>query len=399
MATSESDLTATGGISQPLGLLKSLSALRNIRASITVLSAGFMAGLLATWLASLVGSGAGIALIVLLAWLVLLGGINAAGLHLMDQICGVPPRSLINALILGFLCIPKQMAAWIVFLLVVVAVFLVLAILFYVAKIPGIGPVLYVVIYPVAVVVAGATLVGLLVSLWLSLPGFWQGKTLTQTIVEILAIARKRLVEAVLMFLLASLLTLLVAIVIGGVLGVGYWPVLGLAGSIIGPAAVGKLGILSLLAGSATGEEGHAVAVLIGSVLLLVVVYGASALVGLSAACMVYLRLTEGLDTRATERVVAARLEGARRRASEMAERTRQAAERVRQQAQTAAHTTEPPLVRAKEPATEDGGEPAPRLTKCRSCDQPMPVEDVFCISCGAKQERSSKFAGNPIQP
>jgi hypothetical protein len=100
----------------------------------------------------------------------------------MDDARGISPRSTVDALVYGLMCIPKLIALAILLFLVELAVFLVIAILLFICKIPFLGPVLFSVVFPVSVVVAGITVLGLFLCMLLSLPAIWQGATIMRAL-------------------------------------------------------------------------------------------------------------------------------------------------------------------------------------------------------------------------
>ena len=63
-------------------------------------------------------------------------GGNAAGLLHMDHARGISPRSTVDALVYGLACIPKLIVLAIALFLVELAVFLVIALVLLVCKIP-----------------------------------------------------------------------------------------------------------------------------------------------------------------------------------------------------------------------------------------------------------------------
>ena len=128
------------------------------------------------------------------------------GLLHMDHARGISPRSTVDALVYGLMCIPKLIALGILLFLVELAVFLVIAILLFICKIPFLGPVLFAVVFPVSVVVAGITVLGLFLCMLLSLPAIWQGASIMRALSQTLAIARSRIVEAILLLAVVWLL-------------------------------------------------------------------------------------------------------------------------------------------------------------------------------------------------
>jgi len=313
---------ALGSIFQAIG------ALRNRQALLALLGC-LVVGVLVAGLASLLGSFA--AFLGSLLLLVAVGtGVNAAGVLQMDPLRGAPTRTLVDALVFGLLCIPKLILLGLVLFAIELAVFLVLAIVFLLCKIPFLGPLLYIVAFPASVVIAGLTVVGLLLCLVLALPAIWEGLTVTRAIAQTLAIARSRPVETVVLLLAVWLLCAVVGLIVFGILGTGLVPTIGLSASIIG-GFDGMAPIAGVMQGGYAGDfgGGHAIAGLIGFGLLWAI---AATLVGqvyLLGLCIVYLRVTEDLDVGSTEAALQRSFDDAKRRTAELGERARATAARA----------------------------------------------------------------------
>ncbi len=319
-------------------LFGAINGLRNRRALIALMGC-LVGGILVAGLLFRMGSF--FALLGALVWIVAVGtGVNAAGLLHMDHARGISPRSTVDALVYGLMCIPKLIALGILLFLVQLAVFIVIAILLFICKIPFLGPVLFTVVFPVSVVVAGITVLGLFLCMVLSLPAIWQGATIMRALAQTLAIARSRIVEAILLLVFIGLLSFAVAMIVFGVLGAGLLPTLGLAASIVnfggigsmlggmgGGMGMGGLGGLGGMDGG--GGVGHAIAGGIGLGVLWAVAASLVLQVYLLGLCLVYLRVTEGLDLSATEAALRQKLDEARNRANELGEKARTAANRA----------------------------------------------------------------------
>jgi len=390
---------ALGSVFQAIG------ALRNRHALLALLGCLF-AGVLVAGLASLLGS-FGALLGSLLLFIAVGTGINAAGVLLMDQARGAPPRTLVDALVFGLLCIPKLIGLGLVLFAIELVVFIALAVVFVLCKIPFLGPVLYIVAFPASVVIAGLTLFGLFLCLVLALPAIWEGLTVMRAIAQTLAIARSRPVEAIVLLLAVWLLCLVVGLIVFGILGTGLMPTIGLSASIIG--GIDGLGPMAgVMQGGYTGDfrGGHAVAGLIGFGLLWAIaatLVGQVYLLGLS---IVYLRVTEGLDVGATEAALQRSLDDAKRRTTELGERARAAAARTASTASSvstgaspserasAATGTEPPDLPASAPLpaapsaapTTTAGSASPTASiPCPRCAATCSADDLFCGTCGER--------------
>ena len=325
-------------------LFQAVGGLRNRRAIVALLGCLF-AGIIVASLVGMMGASLGFFAVALgmLIWIVALGtGINAAGLLQMDQARGISPRSTVDALVYGLLCIPKLLALALIFFAAVLAVFLAIALLLLLCKIPVLGAVLFVVVFPVSVVAAGVTLFGAAICTLLSAPAVWQGASVTRALAQTLAIARSRLVDAVLLLVFVGILSMAVAFLIFGVLGAGLVPTLGMSWSIVGfgPGDVNPM--MGMMQGGR--GAGHVIAGAIGGLLLWAVAGSLVGQVYLLGLSLVYLRVTEGLDVGATEAALRGGLEEARRRGAELGERARSAAQRDSTPAATTAATAANPV-------------------------------------------------------
>jgi hypothetical protein len=322
-------------------LFGAINGLRNRRALIALMGC-LVGGILVAGLLFRMGSF--FALLGGLVWIVAVGtGVNAAGLLHMDHARGISPRSTVDALVYGLMCIPKLIALAILLFLVELAVFIVIAVLLFICKIPFLGPVLFAVVFPVSVVVAGITVLGLFLCMVLSLPAIWQGATIMRALSQTLAIARSRIVEAILLFVFVWFLSFAVAMIVFGVLAAGLLPTLGLSASIVnfggfgsmlggmgGMGGMGGLGGMGGMGGIEGGSGlGHAIAGGIGLGVLWAIAASLVLQVYLLGLCLVYLRVTEGLDLSATEAALRQKLDEARNRANEFGEKARTAANRA----------------------------------------------------------------------
>jgi len=310
-------------------LFQAVTGLRNRRAIVAMLGCMFVGVIVSGLLMAMTGSlGVFAGLLAMIVWVVAVGtGVNAAGLLQMDDARGISPRSTADALVYGLMCIPKLIVLGLIFLAVEIAVFIVLAVLLFICKIPFLGPLLFVVVFPLSVVVAGVTIVGLFLCLVLSLPAIWQGASITRALAQTFAIVRSRLLEAVLLLLFIGFLCFAVAMIIFGVLGFGLLPTLGMSMSIVGFGGFGMESVMAMSQGGG-GGAGHAIAGAIGGALLWAVAASLIGQVYLLGLSLVYLRVTEGLDLTASEEALRATFDDARRRTAELGEKARQATKR-----------------------------------------------------------------------
>ena len=310
-------------------LFQAVTGLRNRRALVAMLGCMFVGVIVSGLLMAMTGSlGVFAGLLAMVVWVVAIGtGVNAAGLLQMDHARGISPRSTADALVYGLMCIPKLIVLGLVFLAVEIAVFIVIAVLLFICKIPFLGPLLFVVVFPLSVVVAGVTIVGLFLCMVLSLPAIWQGASITRALAQTFAIVRSRLLEAVLLLIFVGFLCFAVAAIIFGVLGFGLLPTLGMSMSIVGFGGFGMESMMAMSQGGG-GGAGHAIAGAIGGALLWAVAASLIGQVYLLGLSLVYLRVTEGLDLTASEAALRATFDDAKRRTAEFGEKARQATQR-----------------------------------------------------------------------
>ena len=398
-----------GGLSTDAfsSMFQAISGLRNRRALLAMLGCLF-AGILVAGLFSFMAARMGFFFAFLGALTLFVAGatgVNAAGLLLMDQAKGVPARSLRDAVMGGLLCIPKFIALGLALLLVSLVVFVAVALVYLVCKIPFLGPILFVLVFPLSVVVLGLTLCGLFQCLFLALPAIWEGSSIKHAIAKALSIVRSRLVESMLLLTVVGFLALGVGFIVFGVLITGLIPSAGMTAGILGGDALGSVfgmvrgfgidqgGYGGELGGSGVG---YVAAAGIGGGLLWALAASLVSLVYLLGLNLVYLRVTEGLDVGATEAAMQAGFDDAKRRAAELSQKAKDAAERARQsaaatQASAAAAATATAATKAAPPAYS----PAPPVnappasaattTPCPQCTAPVGPDDLFCGVCGFK--------------
>ena len=399
--------TPIGGLSPDAfsSMFQAINGLRNRRALIAMVGCLF-AGVLVFGLFSFLASRMGF----FMAFLGGLGlfiasatGVNAAGVLLMDQAKGVPSRDLSDAIVYGLMCIPKFILLGLALFAVSLVVFIAIAIVYFICKIPVLGPILFVLVFPLSVVISGLTLCGLFLCMFLALPAIWEGATITRAIAQALAIARSRLVESMLLMAVVWVLSLVVGFIVFGVLFAGLMPTIGMSASILGGDGMG--GMLGMLRqrgefggfgsdGSVgmggMGGVGYAIAASIGGGLLWALAGSLLSLVNLLGLNLVYLRVTEGLDSGAAEAALKAHLDDAKRQAADLGQRAKDAAERARDHARqssaaAAAPAAPPPASSVHEPPSDATMPAMGRALACPQCLSSVGRDDAFCGVCGHK--------------
>ena len=294
-------------------LLQAVTGLRNRNAIVVLLGCEFVGIVVSGLLLAIAGGPGLLVLLAALVWLLALAtGINAAGLLQMDHARRISSRSLGDALVHGLTCVPKLIVLALMLFAAAIAVFIVLALLLVICKIPFLGPLLFVVVFPLSVIVAGITVIGSLLCGVLSLPAIWQGAGVARALAQTFAIVSSRLVETVLLLVVLGLICFAVGAIVFGVLMAGMMPTLGLSLSIVGFAGIGSEEMLAMAQGYTI--DGHALAGLFGGLLLWAVAGSLVGQVSLLGLSLVYLRVTEGLDLSASEAALRAAFEQAKRR-------------------------------------------------------------------------------------
>lgn len=392
-------------------LLDSIDAIRNWRAVLLLLATLVatalvlgLGGLLATvsWVFFL--------LFALLGYAVLFYGGNAAGMMIMDEAKGYPSRPAMAAVMASLATSHRLILVFLMLGLVYLAGFLVLAIVLFICKIPFLGPVLYAVVFPISVVIAGIAMFALPTVVFpLSAPSIWSGATTMQCISQLLAIARKRLLLVLLLMIAVAFIAGIVGFLIAAILFSGVAvttlasvPILGGSagmGSLMGMA--GGMGPMGGMNGMG-GFGGHAAAAAIGGGILFAVAFTLPGMVYLRGACTVYLRALDGLDLAAEQAVMDEKIAAARARAREVQAQAQATAQQYANRPAAPAPTgpvTAPAPSPAPFLAPVQAAAPAPHATPpvapvppaapvrmtCPSCHGPILPTDAFCGECGHK--------------
>ena len=287
------------------------------------------------FLSSSLGGAAGgglMGLFGLLAMILIAAGMSGAGILLMDKAKNIAPRSMLDAFLAGLWCIPKFLGFYVVMALVLVALAVVGAIGYFLAKIPGIGPLFFFVLHPVLVIVAAAVLTSLLwVGFPLFTPAVWEGRGFKESLTLVIAVSRQRLVPTVLLFLALYVVVSVIGMVVFGALLPGYFFMSGLATSILGVGMTGNglAAITALMNGYGGGSSGLMYAGILATALIFGLAFTLMMQVALMGVNLVYLSATDGLDTADTENALNAGLDEMKRRAREAQEKARLAAEQA----------------------------------------------------------------------
>jgi hypothetical protein len=314
-------------------------------------------------------------------------GVSATGIMLLDRAREMPPRSLSDALMFGFICFVKACVIAVAIGVAAVLVAVAAAVVYFICKIPVLGPVLLFFSHPILVILAGlfAFFTGVFAAL--AAPALWDGDSVTQAMAKSIAILKERAVAAVLYLLVMALVTAVILGIIAGVLLPGYFSMTGLAAAIVGGNMAADLSMLTNLPMAlmylSGGQNGHMTAVMLASVVLAMFAAAAALQVQLMGINLVYLGVSAGVDTAAAERMLREQFDQARAKADEAKQRAVLAAERAKAAAQQARASTP---AAASAPASAPASVPssAPALL-CPSCNAAITPGDGFCGNCGHK--------------
>ena len=385
-----SDAAVTKAGASYLGLMRATEGLRHRRAP-TLLVGAFVLAVLLALLGLATQSGAFILIMWFVAWLCVLVGSNAAGGVLMDAARGVPQRGIGDALYSGAANVGRYFIISLLAGLFFLAYLLALAIILFICKIPGIGPLLYAIVFPVLVVASAVAAIGLAIGMFLAGPAVWEGNSVRAACAKVMAIAAQRLPEVLIGAFLLNLLMLVIIAILWLIVLAGLGIVGGLSAAILGAdishaAASLFSGLGGIAQGLGGGGEGmgYIYAAVFGVTVLAAIACGALLSVMIMGVNLIYLQASEGLDTAAVDAALTQRLEQAKQMAGDVQERVIQRAQEVQERARRAAATqpdaaTPIPPAPQVPAATPESGIAA----KCPQCGAPVITDDPFCGGCG----------------
>lgn len=325
-------------------LLSSIDAAKNTRA-LFLLMATFAAGVLVFAMGFALARFSWFLLFTfgLLAYGVLFYGSNAVGVMLMDEAEGLPSRSIGAAIAASLFSAHRLLLLMLLLALVYAVGFMALALVLFICKVPGIGPVLYAVVFPLSALVTGIAYFAVpMVVLPLSAPAIWKGAGVMEALSHLMGIVRTRLLTVALQMFGVAFLAGVVAFIVFGILLTGSLttgamsvPLLGVGGDVMGLFTNMMGGLFGGYGGGRMGggASGYLVAAGVGGGLLFAAGMTLPGLVYLKGACIVYLQAIDGVDLVAERARVQEMMEQAKRKMEEAKEKARQ----VQQQAEETA--------------------------------------------------------------
>lgn len=291
-------------------------------------------------------------------------GINAAGILLSDDVWGRKQRTIMDSVLASAFTCHRLLAVFFVEFLLFLGFLLVLTLLLFLCKIPGIGPLLFAIVLPVGALATGLVIFSLIwIAIPLASPAVWSGSSIKHTLLMLQAVARKRLLKAVIMILLLSLLCAFAVSFVWFILAVGTGTVFSLSAGVLGVSNGGLNEIMNSFRGG--GVSGYAYATGFGAAILVLVGANPGFLIALKGTSIIYREVTVGLSLEEDEKALNRRMDEIKVRAEQM-----------RQQANVAARSAV---------STQTAATAGAVVMTCTACATPITPDDVFCGGCGHK--------------
>lgn len=359
-------------LSGSASVLSAIDAVRNLRAATVLVGSFVLCGAfmgLGTVLSMRIHPLLGLVL-ALVAAAIVFYGTGAAGIMVMDEARGGTSRPIAAAVLTSLGTSHRLLLALLLFGLLYLAGLMAIAVLLLVCKVPGLGPLLFAVVFPLSVVVCGvAGFAFFAVVMPLLGPSIWGGATTMQAISQLAAIARQRIVSVVISMLVVMMLAWLVFAIVGGIMMTGTMVAGSMSAGILNTGGFGLASLMGGMGGFGDGA-GYVGAGAIGGGLVWAIALVLPGLVSIRGCCQVYLSQVAQVDSAAMEQQLRASLDDARRKAEDI---------RARGEAMAAASARPPaqPAFAVAAPAIAPAG--------CPACGSAVTDADLFCGSCGHK--------------
>jgi hypothetical protein len=375
-------------------LLRAPEALKNWKALAILAGTLLIAGLIAMlggYIASKLYNSFNMAMIVggiffLLSGLVAVSGVSGAGILLMDQARSIELRSILDAFIAGAMSVLKFVLIFILDGLALLLFTILCGLLLLVCKIPGIGPVLYTVVFPLMILGSGLVFAALFfVVIPMTLPAIWEDNSVKGVYARRWALFENRMVQIVLGLIVLMFIVALVAGIVDTVFFSGFFFTTGLSLQILNiDIGVHAGNIFSNLMNFAQdGGNGYITAATLGGGLLFISAMAIPGLVYIMGINLIYLGAMEGLDLAAAEQRISQAMEDVKRRAEETKARAAAASHRAREAAAQRAHPQ--PAMASPTIAQPQAAVPATAKMVCPRCGVAITADEMFCVECGMK--------------
>jgi hypothetical protein len=295
---------------------------------------------------------------------IFLTGLSATGILLMDQAKGNEIRTVSSAFFAGLITLPSIIGSILLFGLILVATYILLAVALFICKIPVLGPVLYVFVFPVSVVLLGGLFFSYVnVFAPLSMPAIWDGNGVMQVVAKLFALARTNLLPVIIFQILLLLIVGLISAVTFGTLVYGVLMVSPLSMMVLPSGGVDQLSgaLFGMMIGAGASEgAGYMLAAGIGGAILFMTASAVPMLTLLMGNCIIYLNFVREQDTEQFEATV-------RSKVNEFKDKAAEARSQLAQQPITAQAV---PILNA---------------SSCPKCSQTVASDELFCGNCGCK--------------
>ena len=366
----------------PYSLLRIGEAWRN-RAGLVTLILTFLLFVLLSGIGASTGIPAFIAVFGLLALVVYMIGICAAGIQFMDQAAGRPVSTTVGALVASPMVVLRSLGIFAVLLIGWLAFYALEAVILFLCKIPGLGPLLYAAALPVLVLANALVFLGFVVAAALSFPALCEGHSLKTTLSQLWAVAVQRPVEAILNLVLLFIIFVFIVGLVSMFIGVGFLNTGLISAAVLGAQIQSDFSsVLGMFSGGRfsdrSGTSGLVMAGLFGSSVVFGIagaLFAAMALLGVS---LTYLKATGGIDVTAAQ----AAMDGAIAKTKEKAQ---QAADEARRRAHEAQLAAQQRIEQARASQAARTATPTPVVLACPACKAAVMPDEVFCGSCGHK--------------
>lgn len=360
------------------GLLSAVEAVTDRRAFITLFST-FAAAILVVVLTTAIVAGIGFGkmsaviggLGALCAWAVVIIGASATGFLINDTVRGRDQKTIGQAIMLAVATVHRILGVVLMAFLIGLLAVIVICVAVFICKLPGLGPLLYAVVFPICAVAVGVLFYSMVFVLALHGPAIWEGNTVLGTVGILATICRQRLFPVIIQTVLLGLLVSFVAGLILGAIGVGIStttmisvPILGSGLNMGNPMEL----FMDMFSGMGGSGAQYTKAGMFGMALLFGCGFTAPLLVAIAGNCIIYANVTENLDTSAVDQKIKETMEAAK----EKAEQTRRQLNEAREQ------LSKPQDAAPSAPV-------AAAAAACPKCQSPITPGDAFCGDCGQR--------------
>jgi hypothetical protein len=376
-------MTTPAQVSPPsYGLLRAAEAITNWRALAMTCLAGVVSFLffaLTGWMMkSSVVVGGLLGIVSIVVWLI---GYSSVGILLMRRAQG-QEVGFMDAVLQAAFTVHRLFGVAVLLFLLFLGVALASLLILFVCRIPGLGPLLYSLVFPALAVILGVTIAAMFyVGFPLAAPAIWEGNTAFATIARLIGIVRSRLLQVITNLVILMLLVTFLSSVVFFVLLAGYSTAMGLSATAGIPTLGGMVGMFHGMMGgmggmgagldyegmgraaSYTSAFGFATGLLftVGSIIPF--------LTFINGTCLVYLQAVDGLEFGETEQKLRDHVDEAKRRAQEARDRAQ-------------AKLNDSKLAMQSAPQADT---PVAASRACVKCGAALAPDDTFCGECGEK--------------